>query len=123
MVTSEGAQTLLPEGSSAHGKNEAIEKFVLDVNQLLSSSSSQETSMQTLVTSPDFVPLRPVTGMLNAADLPSASSSATSPVQGRTLAKASVDQENFSRTLEEILDKHVEQIDQSLSQILKGDKT
>jgi len=123
MVTSEGAQTLLPKGSSAQGKNEAIEKFVLDVNQLLSSSSSQAISMQTLVTSPDFVPLRPVTGMLNAADLPSASSNSTSPVQGRTLAKASVDQENFSRTLEEILDKHVEQIDQSLSQILKGDKT
>ena len=117
MVTSEDA--LLPE---AHGKNGAIEKFVLDVNQLLSSSNLQATAVQTFVTSPEFVPLKPIAGN-NAVDVTSglgAPSSSSSPVQGGTPAEVCEDYENLPRTLEGILDKHIEQIDQSLSRFLKG---
>ena len=121
MVTSEDA--LLPE---AHGKNGAIEKFVLDVNQLLSSSNLQATAVQTFVTSPEFVPLKPIAGN-NAVDLTSglggASSSSSSLVQGGTPAEVCEDYENLPRTLEGILDKHIEQIDQSLSRFLKGHTT
>lgn len=106
---------------------DAIENFVLDVNQLLVSSKSQSTAAHTSVKDEEFVSLKPVAeNTSNVAKIsPSlcVSSSTTFPLYVDTFVVAPGANLNHGRTLEGILDKHFEEMDQSLQRILKTDKT
>ena len=115
------------EDSSVHGRTDAIERFVLDVNQLLASSKSQSTAAHTLVKDAEFVALKPVA--VNTSNVakksPShyVSSGSTLPSYADTFVVAPGTNMDHERTLEGILDKHFEEMDQSLQRILKMDKT
>ena len=113
--------------SIVHGGIDAIEKFVLDVNQLLASSKSQSTAAHTSVKDAEFVALKPVAeNTSNVAKIsPSlyVSSDSTLPSYVDTFVVAPGANMDHGRTLEGILDKHFEEMDQSLQRILKTDKT
>ena len=100
---------------------------MLDVNQLLASSKSQSTAAHTSVKDAEFVALKPVaentSNMARISPSLCVSSGSTLPSYVDAFVVASGANVDHGRTLEGILDKHFEEMDQSLQRILKMDKT
>lgn len=94
---------------------------------MLASSKSQSTAAHTSVKDAEFVALKPIAeNTSNVAKIsPSlcVSSGSTSPSYVDTFVVAPGANVDHGGTLEGILDKHFEEMNQSLQRILKMDKT